>query len=113
MQKARLENWSLRGRIADYKLVPVLCGKVYGHPSFEDGTEVTTSYIVDEDIKAGWVQSANTLYTLGEPSAEYVAYLQKYHPEQIKKYNIGPKTPSDSVNPNADSGHPIVGGEKQ
>lgn len=97
MQKARLEKWSLFASVVDYKLVPRLHGEVYGHPRFEDGTEVSTSYIVDEDIKAGWVQSANTLYTLGEPSADYVAYLQKYHPEQIEKYGIktsAEKTPS-------------------
>lgn len=105
MQKARLENWILCGRVVDYALHPVVQGKVYGHPRFEDGTEVTTSYVVDHDIKAGWVQSANTLYTLGEPNPEYVEFLQKYYPEQIEKYGIkaSAKNPVSNSQPKVES----------
>lgn len=63
--KVRLENWE-----ESFFNPGSLHGEAYGHPRFEDGTMVTTSY-VDEDKRKDYkdgdvVETQNTLYTLGK-----------------------------------------------
>jgi hypothetical protein len=47
-----------------------LCGDVYGHPDYEDGTEITTSRIV-KDIGFGQVATeSGSIYKLVDPDME-------------------------------------------
>lgn len=50
----RIEQWSLVGSISPVRgtrivLSAHLHGKVYGHPNFEDGAEVTTSQVLNAE----------------------------------------------------------------
>lgn len=57
----RIENWFIvAGRIY---------GKIYGHPLFPDGEEVTTSHLVNKEqiCETGQtVETKNTFYKLGD-----------------------------------------------
>lgn len=74
----RLENWAVcraTGQSpysAPETVVQVLSGKVYDHPHFDDGDEITTSGIVG--IRDGKVLTqSGSLYELGEPAPGYEA----------------------------------------
>lgn len=73
----RIEEWSICANPADAYVPPelrtkTLHGKVFGHPRFEDGHEVTTSAICG--VKDGQiVTTSGSLYELGEPDAKYEA----------------------------------------
>lgn len=59
--KVKIENWTIMGN--------TLVGKAYGHPRFEDGTEVRTSSIVEVPMlpeEGDVVETRNTLYELGK-----------------------------------------------
>jgi hypothetical protein len=65
----RLENWSVISYASSpYQApelgTPVLYGEVFGHPRFDDGHRVHTSFIVGK--RGDNVQTNNTLYELGE-----------------------------------------------
>lgn len=94
-QRATLENWSItadpRQEVTPYmapeQIRKVLNGSVYGHPGFTDGDGVVTSYIVDADFKARWVQTGNTLYTLGKPNPSWIEWC-KEHGTDLDKYGL-------------------------
>lgn len=71
-QTARLEKWGLRldEAVDPYKApetVPVrLVGYVYGHPRVPDGTLVSSSTVIELDVKNSLAETKNTTYTLGE-----------------------------------------------
>lgn len=73
----RIEAWSICANPADSYTPPELrakClrGKVFGHPKFRDGCEVTTSAICA--VQAGQIVTASgSRYELGEPDAKYEA----------------------------------------
>ena len=56
-QNARIEEWEFE---TDVQGGLWLRGKVYGHPKFEDGKILRTSYVKK-------VETLNTSYELGEP----------------------------------------------
>lgn len=61
--RVKLDDW--------FRIGSSLHGKVYGHPNFEDGTNVYTSYIVTEPPKFetfAHVETYNTIYILGDPA---------------------------------------------
>jgi len=61
MNEARLEQWKV---VQDF-----LVGKVYGHPSFPDGTEIITSRVARWDLEKQKARTVGrTEYTLGEPA---------------------------------------------
>lgn len=63
--EVRLENWQQFGG--------GMWGQAYGHPRFDDGTQVRTSFIVKEpeEFKEGAVvETNNTLYILGKEYEE-------------------------------------------
>lgn len=72
-QTAHLENWALVSHDSPYTAPELrvlrLIGQVSGHPRFHDGDVITTSRIVVGD--ANGIETRNTVYTLGEPAAEY------------------------------------------
>jgi hypothetical protein len=73
-----LENWFL---VIDNPYsppeisIPSLKGDVYGHESFEDGSHIQTSRVVD--IKKRMVTTiSGSEYTLGEPDEDYVKWCE-------------------------------------
>ncbi len=94
-QKARLENWSITSdprQAVDAYMAPecirmTLNGSVYEHPRFADGEFIITSAIVDADFKAKWVQTGNTLYTLGTPNPSWLEWC-KEHGTDLGKFGL-------------------------
>lgn len=77
----KLEEWSLSQDNSNPYQAPELRavrlhGKVYGHERFEDGDPVTTSRVHNLDMKNRIAKTNNTTYELGEPSVEYVEWLE-------------------------------------
>ena len=68
-----LREWSVCE--SDIPGVGCLHGKVYGHPGFPDGAEVTTSRIASSVDRL--VQTRSRVYLLdGPPAPSYVEYLE-------------------------------------
>lgn len=64
---ARLENW--------YIINEVLWGHIFdqsGFPRFEDGTLVRTSRIEKLNLEEQWVETRNTVYTLGQQFSRWM-----------------------------------------
>ena len=76
----RLEQWSVCGSPQDSHLAPevrprMLNGKVYGHPRFSDGAQITTSVIISAQ---GLVVTCHSRkYKLGVMSPGYAEYLRQ------------------------------------
>jgi len=93
---ATLENWSVVGAMPSLYSAPeqteyCLHGEVYDHPDkdrHEDGKIVKTSRIVDTK-EAGRVviTHSGTEYKLGEPSQDYVMWLQKTQPDVFERWD--------------------------
>jgi hypothetical protein len=90
MTNIYIDKWSI-GAIGTSYTAPesirsVLQGKVYGHPNFENGSEVFTSRILDIQLAEGIVRTVNTVYKLLEPDKKWIDWLrnkgvlQKYFP---------------------------------
>ena len=75
----RLENWSVAGSAYQYtppeRQIRWLQGKVYGHPTRQDGRWVRTSDIVN--VEGNVVFTRNSVYTLGEPDPKFVAWCRE------------------------------------
>jgi hypothetical protein len=64
-----LERWQV-----DRSLGPAaLIGFVFGHPLFEGGRYVRTSYLVRIVPEAGWARTRNRLYRLGSSFEAWTA----------------------------------------
>jgi len=78
----RLENWSMFVDPNPY-LAPELqrghlTGTVYGNPSFEDGASITTSYIIEINVRKGYAKTrSGSEYVLGNPHPEWVGWLKE------------------------------------
>ena len=75
-----LENWSLTHGPASAYMAPeqitqCLRGVVTGHPRQPDGDRVTTTGVEVIDYAAKTAKTKNTEYTLGEPDAEWLKWL--------------------------------------
>lgn len=76
----RIENWSIISKTpyaspeADVKY---LQGKVYGHPRFEDGYEITTSRLIKTDLENNLAETLSRIYELGQVDPEYAKFLEK------------------------------------
>ena len=84
-----IRNWSCCPGSSDPFVAPERAGikvqgRVYGSPRAEDGTLITTSRVVDTDGRTV-TTSSGSVYALGEPHPDYVAYLatigRLYNPE--------------------------------
>ena len=62
-QTARLEFWTLH---EGFWGASHLCGYVYDHPQFADGTFVTTSLV--RSVEGNSAETVNTDYVLGKPA---------------------------------------------
>jgi hypothetical protein len=56
----RLENWSVYNGC--------LVGRVYGHPAFDDGTQIITDSYSRIDTEKLEAYTKNNMYELGEPA---------------------------------------------
>ena len=71
----KLESWSvIAGEVSPYTapelIRPKLHGKVYGHPRFTDGDEVTTSPFLRAEGEV-IITASGTRYELGEVDPQY------------------------------------------
>jgi hypothetical protein len=76
----RLDNWSVTGRnVSPYQAPETirrcLKGKAYGHPRFDDGGVVKTSYIVKADKRIITTRSGS-VYQLGKIDPLYRRWLK-------------------------------------
>jgi hypothetical protein len=69
MRVPRLERW----KITNWGVLAVADGFVYGNPQFEDGTYITTSYLVRYSLSEGKISTRNTTYYLGTPATAPLA----------------------------------------
>lgn len=92
----RLENWSIGCAELDPYRAPesqkkVLYGQIYDDEKerWNDGTNIRTSTIVELDIKNNSAKTLNTKYILGEPSKDYLEWLEENNMtlEQFKNKN--------------------------
>lgn len=77
----KLENWSVCTRPDDPYQAPelwstILCGNVYGHSKFPDGTFINTSIPVKSEGRIVHTNSG-TQYELGTPEKEYLEWCAK------------------------------------
>lgn len=92
-QSAKLQNWSVIGYGIDpYKApeqaVIVLSGIVTDHPKLDDGTEICTSPLKMISVRNKVAVTTNTTYQLGEPSPEFVQWLNESG-IRIEAYELG------------------------
>ncbi len=77
----RIENWSLVSRRLGTYVAPELArvsiqGRVFGHPRFDEGEEITTSYL--EAVSGCEVTThSGSIYWLGSPSDEYTEWCRE------------------------------------
>lgn len=70
----KIERWSMVSRARSHHAPEIglfsLCGRVYGHPSFDEGHSIITSAIVKRKGDS-IVTESNSVYELGEVDPEY------------------------------------------
>jgi len=75
----RIENWAVSyDDPADIYTAPELksrhlIGKVYGHPGFPDGEEISTGTLLS--CSGRTASTRKTTYVLGNPNPDYIAFL--------------------------------------
>ena len=79
----RLENWSVGNLWDGYQASKInknqLRGQIYDDEKerWEDGTSIRTSSLVELDINNKVAKTLNTKYILGEPSEDYLKWLEE------------------------------------
>ena len=78
--RGRLENWSVVSPFedADPYREPwqFLSGEVYGHENYDDGTEITTSRIIE--VRGRFIEtSSESVYELGKAGKFYVEWCKE------------------------------------
>jgi hypothetical protein len=78
---AKLENWSVVGSVVfegyrDLEPGERLTGEVMGHTNLPNGI-IYTSAILTIDMEKRWVETRNTVYELGQMSADYARWLNE------------------------------------
>jgi hypothetical protein len=92
-QNAHLDNWSVMGFSTSPYAAPEqaslgLVGTVKGHPLLADDTVVHTSEVKMISYKKKLAVTRNTIYTLGEPDADFVRFLAEGG-HNIEDYEFG------------------------
>jgi hypothetical protein len=76
----QINEWSIVGAPQPYRAPEIaeksLKGRVSGHPKFDDGQMVRTSFIVSLDGGRVRTQSGS-VYELGEPSPDYAEWCYR------------------------------------
>lgn len=89
MQIANIENWSIQQSNDNPFQAPELkkmrlCGDVYSHPNFEDGSYIATSSVQEIDLIKGEVITRNTIYQLGKIQEEYFKYCEENNVKDLE-----------------------------
>jgi hypothetical protein len=87
----KLEEWSIYSDDSNPFQAPELrpmrmSGTVYDRDGFEDETRITTSSLQKIDLINNIVETRNTVYELGNPSAKYVKWLED-NGKKLEDYN--------------------------
>lgn len=88
----RLESWSIVEDLNPFQAPELqtsrLKGIIYDDElkRFSDGRSVTTSRIVELDLKNKIAQTKNTKYKLGEPNPNYLKWLEENN-MTLEQYN--------------------------
>jgi hypothetical protein len=81
MPYVMLKNWAVVSSGDNYAapetVTKYLTGNVFGHPNFEDGTQVDTSRLVELDVENGVAKTISRIYRLGNMKDEYATYLNR------------------------------------
>ncbi len=78
-----LKDWWVKVREEDFYLAPEcvtrrhLCGKVFGHPRYEDGKIVATSDIQKVAGKQITTRSGSVYLIDGPPNDDYITWMAK------------------------------------
>ena len=76
--RVEIREWFLKDRSNGSSPEFVLCGKIFGHPKFRDGSEYFTSKIVGWFTNAGSViTSSGMTYYLGKPDEKWALEHEK------------------------------------
>jgi len=79
----KLENWSMGTSYNGFQAPELqekqLRGNIYDDEfnRFKDGTIITTSSLVELDLKNKIAKTLNTKYVLGNPSEDYLKWLEE------------------------------------
>ena len=78
----RLENWSIIWKKSPHDApekdgLTVLHAEVYESKAFEDGEVATTQELVSLDLEKGLAKTLNAKFKLGQPSYQWLDYLDK------------------------------------
>jgi hypothetical protein len=74
----KLENWRIYEIPTLSGMVGVLGGRAYGHPKFEDGEEIMTSFIMDLNIPNKRAKTySGSEYILGSPDPKWLEWLEE------------------------------------
>jgi hypothetical protein len=79
----KLDLWAVvdSGNRTAYEMLQpgqLLLGKAYGHQRIETGMFIFTSPIIHVDLDRRVAETKNTLYLLGEASADYKAWSREH-----------------------------------
>ncbi len=96
LEVVRMENW----RIVESSGVAQtaqsmgfrLRGRAFGHPSYPDGEQITTSEILR--VEGVRIFCRNRVYLLGAPSAEFMEMVSKLNVGHDESNPLGPFIPA-------------------
>ncbi|HEY9684521.1 MAG TPA: hypothetical protein V6C86_23265 [Oculatellaceae cyanobacterium] len=96
LEIVRMENW----RIVESSGVSQtaqsmgfrLRGRAYGHPSYPDGEQITTSEILK--VEGSRIFCKNRVYFLGQPSPEFLEMVTKLNVTFDNSNPLGPFIPA-------------------
>ena len=77
-----LKNWSAQRIPDNFYQAPETCrtriyGEVYGHPCFNDGDAIKTSFVLSLNLNTNVVKTQNTTYCLGPVDRKWLKEIRK------------------------------------
>jgi hypothetical protein len=96
LEVVRMENWRIVESSGVAQTAQTmgfrLRGRAYGHPSYPDGEQITTSEILK--VEGPRIFCKNRVYFLGEPSAEFRDMVGKLNVPFDPNNPLGPFIPA-------------------
>ncbi len=96
LEVVRMENWRIvesSGMVQTAQSMGFrLRGRAFGHPSYPDGEQITSSEI--SRVEGTRVFCKNRVYVLGEPSADFMEMVAKLKVEYDAADPLGPFIPA-------------------
>jgi len=72
-------SYQITGYEAPETIPYKLTGKCYGHDRFEDGTEITTSVVIEKIDDETYKTASGTIYKVGKKNVNYELFCQEYN----------------------------------